>query len=116
MTDHLLDELNGDIYFPMIGLTDGYHPIQMEPAVIRKTSFCNNDGHFVFLVMLFGLINDFATFQTLINELSRALIDSFVVVVFDDILIYSCNETNHVTHLQTVLETLATHKLSRQQD
>ena len=45
------------------------------------------------------------------NHLLRAFIGKFVVVHFDDILIYSKNLTEHLDHLRNVLNVLRSEKL-----
>ena len=53
--------------------------------------------------MPFGLCNAPATFQAYINQAMRGILDEFVIVYLDDILIYSQNEEEHVRHVQEVL-------------
>ena len=45
------------------------------------------------------------------NQVLRAFIAKFVVVYFDDILIYSKDLNQHVAHLKSVLDVLRTEKL-----
>ena len=63
------------------------------------------------LVMFFGLTNAPSTFMCLINHVLHVFIDRFVVVHFDDILIYNKNLEEHLMHLKSVLEILRKEKL-----
>ncbi|KAI3744799.1 hypothetical protein L1987_57892 [Smallanthus sonchifolius] len=47
----------------------------------------------------------------LMNRVCRPMLDLYVIVFIDDILIYSKNEGNHAYHLKELLETLRKEKL-----
>jgi hypothetical protein len=104
--DILFDQLTGARVFSKINIRSGCHQIHIRPKDIPKTAFTMLYGLFEYLVMSFGLTNAPAHFTYLMNSVFMPKLDKFVVVLIDDILIYSKNEEEHAKHLRIVLTRL----------
>ncbi|GBG81038.1 hypothetical protein CBR_g31594 [Chara braunii] len=103
-------------FFSKLDLKSGYHQLEIRQEDHYKTTFKTRYGHFKWLVMPFGLTNAPTTFQAAITLEFRHMLDRFVLIYLDDILVYDRSLDEHVEYLRTVLERLRQAKYKANRD
>jgi hypothetical protein len=101
--DEFLDELAHASWFTKLDLRVGFHQIRLKPEEEFKTAFQTHFGQFEFTVMAFGLTGAPGTFQGAMNSTLAPCLRKFVLLFFDDILIYSKTLTEHLVHIRLIL-------------
>lgn len=104
--DEFLDELAKASWFSSLDLRAGFHQIRLKKGEEFKTAFQTHFGQFEFRVMAFGLTGAPGTFQEAMNSTLAPYLRKFVLVFFDDILIYSASYEEHLVHIRLVFELL----------
>ena len=102
----IIDRLSGAVIFTKINIKNAYYRLRIREGDEWKTAFRTRYGLFKYLVMLFGLINAPASFQTYIYKVLREHLDNFIIVFLDNILIYSRKVKKHQGHVREVLKLL----------
>jgi Reverse transcriptase (RNA-dependent DNA polymerase) len=111
LTSELLDTPSRAKVFTKIDLKHAYHLIWIAAGDEWKTAFRIRYGSFEWLVMPFGLTNAPGGFQRFLNGIFSDLLDVYVIIYLDDILIFSGNKDDHFRHVSEVLKRLCKHGL-----
>lgn len=97
-------KLHGSSIFRQLDMNNGYYQIRVAEKDVGKTAFILPFGHYEFLRMPFGLTNAPRTFQKAMNHLLGEF--DFVKIFLDDVLVHSSNESDHIKHLNLVLDVI----------
>ncbi|KAL0167267.1 hypothetical protein M9458_039111, partial [Cirrhinus mrigala] len=96
--------LQGTSIFTKLDPRNAYSLVRIRQGDEWKTAFNTPTGHYEYLVMPFGLTNAPAVFQALINDILWDMLNQFVFVYLNDILIFSRSLEEHEGHVSRVLQ------------
>jgi len=104
---NILDGVGKRKVFTKLDLRWGYNNVRIKEGDEWKAAFTTHIGVYEPTVMYFGLINSPATFQTMMNDLFRDLINQGDTTTFiDDILVATDTEKGHDELVDEVLRRL----------
>ncbi len=106
-----LEQLRQAKYYTKLDLRNAYNLIRIREGDEWKMAFSTTSGHYEYLVMPFGLANSPSVFQSFMNDIFRDMLDRWVIVYIDDILIYSNTLEEHISHVRSVLKCLLQYQL-----
>lgn len=98
--------LQGAQVLPKLDLQNAYHLVCICEGDEWNTAFNMFSSHFEHLLMPFDLKNDPAVFQALVIYVLRDMLNGYIFVYLDDLLIFSKSTQEHVHHVQSVLKQL----------
>ncbi|KAK7915620.1 hypothetical protein WMY93_011381 [Mugilogobius chulae] len=97
-----------------LDLASGYWQVEVEPADQEKTAFTTPFGLYEFERMPFGLCNAPATFQRLMQRCLGNMVNDFLLIYLDDVVVFSADFDSHLAHLEEVFRKLSDHGLKLQ--
>ena len=103
--EDILDRVGKANFITTLDLARGYWQVPVADKDTHKTAFTSPFGLYQFCVMAFRLNGASASFQRLINEVVRDL-EKFAHAYLDDLVVFSDTWTEHLIHLETILEKL----------
>ncbi|KAK7883852.1 hypothetical protein WMY93_026975 [Mugilogobius chulae] len=101
-------------WYSTLDLASGYWQVEVEPADQEKTAFTTPFGLYEFERMPFGLCNAPATFQRLMQRCLGNMVNDFLLIYLDDVVVFSADFDSHLAHLEEVFRKLSDHGLKLQ--
>ncbi|KAK1787470.1 hypothetical protein P4O66_002945 [Electrophorus voltai] len=105
------ERLLGATIFTKLDLCSTYNHIRIREGDEWKTAFTMTRGHYEYLVMPYGLSNSPSVFQVFMDDIFQDMIDKFLIVYINDVLVFVRSDMEHVDHITAVLTCLRQHQL-----
>ena len=103
----LVDNMGSKRVFRKMDLQWGYNNVRVKEGDEWKAAFTTHVESFELVVMFFGMTNSPATFQAMMNEILRDMINEGKVAAFvDDVLVGTETEEGHDEVVEEVLKRL----------
>jgi hypothetical protein len=101
--DELLDQIHGKKIFSSFDCKSGFWQVLLDDSSQELTAFTCPQGHFQWKVMSFGLKQAPSIFQRHMDETFKGF-EKFCRIYVDDIIVFSDNDKEHVTHVTQVVD------------
>ncbi|CAG4958446.1 unnamed protein product [Colias eurytheme] len=96
-------------FYSTFDINSAFWSIPLKVQDRYKTAFVTQEGHFQWTCLPFGLKTAPAIFQRILTNIIRKYkLSDFAVNFIDDILIFSKNFRDHITHISKLLEAIQT--------
>lgn len=102
----ILDKLAGCQWLSCMDLDSAYYQVLLDPSDVPKTAYVTPFGLFEFKVLTMGLCNAPAAFVAELSKVFAGILGEFVMLYFDDAIIFSRTEADHIRHLEIVFKRL----------
>lgn len=86
--------------FTELDLRSAYSLVRIHKGDERKTSFITNTGQYEYLLMPYGSVNSPSIFQAVMYTVFWDMVNQFLVVYIDDILIYSSSLSQNICNVR----------------
>lgn len=110
--DEAIECLHDRSIFSLLDCRSGYWQVPLAAENRPKSTFICKSGLCRWKVMPFGLKDAPATFQRLMDRVLKSTNNICTLVYFDDILVFSKTQEDHLKHLETVFGLLRSANLS----
>jgi hypothetical protein len=102
--EHVLQAVTGSGMMSMLDGFSGYNQVLVAKRDRYKTTFITPWGTYSYIRMPFGLMNVGATFQRAMDFAFSDYLFKFIVVYQDDIIVFSKDRNDHITHLRKIFD------------
>ncbi|CAB3234337.1 unnamed protein product [Arctia plantaginis] len=93
--------------FTKLDINSAFWSIPLREKDKQKTAFITHNGHWQWSCLPFGLKSAPAIFQRILSDvISKSDLNAFAINYIDDILIFSKNITDHLSHIDKTLTAL----------
>ena len=106
LIDETIAQIRKAKIYSKIDIRQAFHRLRMDPDSEELTTFSTRYGNYQYKVMPFGLCNAPSSFQRFMNDGFMDMLDRFLSIYLDDLIIFSGSRKEHREHLRQVMQRL----------